>query len=38
MYLFLSGIRQKYGSVREYVKASGASANLIERLQNTLLV
>ncbi len=38
MYLFLAGLRQKYGSISEYVKSSGASANLIERLQNTLLV
>ncbi len=38
MYLVLAGLRQKYGSVSEYVKSSGASASLIERLQNTLLV
>ena len=38
MVIFLAGIRQEYGSIREYVQKQGADSSSFSRLENALLV
>jgi protein-tyrosine phosphatase len=38
MRLFLSGLKDEYGSIRGYIEANGAEASLIHRLEEVLLV
>jgi hypothetical protein len=38
MALFLAGLRQEFGSTREYLEMNGADKSLFERLGKALLI
>ncbi len=38
MYLFLSGIKNKYGSAKDYIKTHGGKQSLFNNLEKALLV